>query len=125
MTGVQTCALPIYFVAKFIFSDNYNTNLERIEDYILESSESIDRVSEFLDEHDKILRFIEQNPTTASAHPTTGDQSWVFGEGRYRIFFKCADSTAGMVINLIHIIDNKELNQSVYPGNKIPTYDED
>ena len=56
-------------MAKFIFSNNYNNNLERIEDYILESSESIDGVSDFLDQHDKVLQFIEQNPTTASTHP--------------------------------------------------------
>jgi len=66
-------------VAKFVFSENYNKNLERIEDYLLESSESIDSVSDFLDKHAKVLQFIEQNPTTASAHPTTGDHSWVFG----------------------------------------------
>lgn len=112
-------------MAKFIFSDSYNKNLERIEDYILESAESIDSVSEFLDQHDKVLLFIEQNPTTAAAHPTTGDQSWVFGNGRYRIFFKCVGSGAGLIIYLVHIIDNKELNQNVYPGNKIPTYDEE
>lgn len=112
-------------MAKFIFSGNYNVNLERIEDFILKSTESIDSVSDFLDQHDKVLQFIEQNPTTASAHPTTGDQSWVFGDGRYRIFFKCAGIGSVLTIYLIHIIDNKELNKSVYPGNKIPTYDED
>ncbi len=112
-------------MAKFILSDNYNKNLERIEDYILETAESIDAVSEFLDQHDNVLQFIEQNPTTATAHPTTGDQSWVFSDGRYRIFFKCAGAGPDLVINLIHIIDNKELNQSIYPGNKFPTFDED
>lgn len=30
-----------------------------------------------------------------------------------------------LIIYLVHIIDNKELNKSVYPGNKIPTYDEE
>ena len=58
-------------MAKFVFSGNYNVNLERIEDFILKSTESIDSVSDFLDQHDKVLQFIEQNPTTASAHPTT------------------------------------------------------
>ena len=111
-------------MTKFIFSDSYNRNLERIEDYILESSESINAVSEFLDQHDKVLQFIEQNPTTAAAHPITGDQSWVFGDGRYRIFFKCSGVKSDLIIYLIHIIDNKELNKSIYPANKIPTYDE-
>ena len=109
-------------MAKFIFSNNYNKNLERIEDYILESSESINAVSEFLDQHDKVMQFIEQNPTTAAAHPTTGDQSWIFGDGRYRIFFKCSSRKLDLTIYLIHIIDNKELNKSIYPANKIPTY---
>lgn len=63
-------------MAQFLFSENYDNQLERIEDYILEAADSIDKVSEFLDQHDQVLRFIEQNPTTAAAHPTTGDQSW-------------------------------------------------
>lgn len=63
-------------MAQFIFSENYDNQLERIEGYILEAADSIDKVSEFLDQHDQVLRFIEQNPTTAVAHPTTGDQSW-------------------------------------------------
>lgn len=111
-------------MAKFVFSDSYNKNLERIENYILEAAESIDAVCEFLDQHDKVLQFIEQNPTTAAAHPTTGDQSWVFADGRYRVFFKCSGSGSDLVIYFIHIIDNKELNKNIYPGNKIPTYDE-
>jgi hypothetical protein len=82
-------------------------------------------VSDYLDQHDKILQFIEQNPTVATAHPVTGDQSWVFGDGRYRIFFKCKDIESNLIINLIHIIDNKELNKNIYPENKVPTFDED
>ena len=112
-------------MAQFIFSENYNIQLERIEDYILQVAESIDKVSEFLDQHDQVLRFIEQNPTTAAAHPTTGDQSWIFDKGRYRIFYKCIDSKNSLIIYLIHIIDNKELNKNIYPENKFPTYDED
>ncbi len=112
-------------MAQFVFSENYNIQLERIEDYILQVAESIDKVSEFLDQHDQVLRFIEQNPTTAAAHPTTGDQSWIFCEGRYRIFYKCIDSKNSLIIYLIHIIDNIELNKNIYPENKFPTYDED
>ena len=112
-------------MAQFIFSENYNNQLERIEDYILETTDSIDKVSEFLDQHDQVLRFIEQSPTTAAVHPTTGDQSWVFGEGRYRVFFRCVDLKNNLMIYLVHIIDNKELNNKVYPENKIPTYNED
>lgn len=112
-------------MTRFLFSDNYNKNLARIEDHILETSDSIDNVSEFLDQHDKALQFVEQNPLTATAHPTTGDQSWIFGDGRYRIFFKCIKIGADLTIYLVHIIDNKELNKRIYPGNTMPTYDED
>ncbi len=112
-------------MTKFIFTTNYNHNLERIEDYILTASDNINAVGEFLDEHDKAFQFIEQNPHTASPHPTTGDQSWLFGNGRYRLFFKCVQSAEFMTVYLIHIIDNKELNKNVYPKNSFPTYDED
>lgn len=46
-------------MAKFKFSDNNDKNLERIEDYILKAPNSVDAVSDFLDQHDKILQLIE------------------------------------------------------------------
>ena len=60
-------------------------------------------------------------PLQHQLHPITGDQSWVFGDGRYRIFFNCSGAGSDLVVYLVHIIDNKELNKSIYPGNKIPT----
>ncbi len=56
-------------MAQFIFSENYDNQLERIEGYILEAADSIDKVSEFLDQHDQVLRFIEQNPTPTAPTP--------------------------------------------------------
>ena len=109
---------------RFVFSHNYNHALERIEDYIFATTESLEPVESFLDEHDGVLRFIEQNPTTPPIHPVTGDQSWIFGDGRYRLFFKIAGASPNLVINMVHLIDNREVNESVYPANKIPTYDE-
>lgn len=112
-------------MAKFIFSKNYNKQLEHIENYIFESTENIGNVNEFLDQHDKVLLFIEQNPKTAAVHPTTGDQSWPFGNGRYRVFFKCVFNQSELAVYLTDLIDNKELNPNIYPGNSIPTYDEE
>ena len=66
-----------------------------------------------------------QNPKTAAIHPITGDQSWPVGNGRYRIFFICKFNQSQHDIYLTDIIDNKELNQNIYPNNSIPTYDED
>jgi hypothetical protein len=73
-------------MARFIFTENYNAALERIEDHILRSTESLEQVGRFLDEHDRTLTFIGQHPTTPAVHPVTGDQSWVFG-GRGGIGF--------------------------------------
>ena len=42
----------------------------------------------FLTAHDTTLEFLKQNPTTPAPHLQTGDQSWPFADGRYRIFFK-------------------------------------
>jgi hypothetical protein len=92
-------------VAKFYFTKNYSKELERIEDFILESTENIEQVEKFLDEHDQTLEFISQNPKTPAIHPTTGD-----------------DTTQ---VFLLHIIDNREANLKIYPGNNLPTYYEE
>ena len=77
-------------MARFFFSENYNATLERIEDHILATTDSLDFVNQFLDSHDAVLQFIANHPGTPAVHPVTGDQTWVFGDGRYRIFFKTA-----------------------------------
>jgi hypothetical protein len=73
---------------KIFFTDAYSASLEAIEDFIYESVQDLSVVAAFLDEHDRALQFIADNPGTPAVHPTTGDQSWPFGEGRYRLFFK-------------------------------------
>ncbi len=112
-------------MARFFFSDNYNAALERIEDYILATTDSLDFVSRFLESHDEVLRFITDNPGTPAVHPFTGDQTWVFGDGRYRVFFKTTHRDGELQIFLTHLIDNRQSNLGIYPDNKIPTYDED
>lgn len=97
----------------------------QIEDFILESTKSIEMVERFLDEHDRVLTFIEHNPTTPAVHPATGDQSWVFGDGRYRLFFKSVNSGADLLVYLTHVIDNRQANLTIYPNNSIPTYTEE
>ena len=112
-------------MVKFIFSKSYEINLCRIEDYIFSATESLESVEHFLAEHDQALQFVGENHKTPAIHPVTGDQSWVFGDGRYRLFFRCVSQEADILVHLTHIIDNKESNLDVYPNNKIPTYDED
>jgi hypothetical protein len=112
-------------MVRFFFSANYNSRLERIEDHILATTESLDFVTQFLDDHDKVLQFIENNPNTPAIHPVTEDQTWVFGDGRYRMFFRVARLNNELHIYLTHLIDNREANLAVYPDNKIPTYDEE
>jgi len=112
-------------VAKFFFTQNYENCLVRIEDYILFAAKSLDSVQSFLELHDKALAFIGKNPKTPPFHSMTGDQSWNFGDGRYRIFFRYVEGQKELIIYLIHLIDNKEINLDIYPNNKIPTYDEE
>ena len=111
-------------MARFVFTDNYNAALERIEDHILATTSSIEQVENFFNEHDYVLEFISQNPKTPAAHPVTGDQSWNFSDGRYRLFFKCVGESSELIVYLTHLIDNREVNIGVYPANKMPTYDE-
>jgi hypothetical protein len=67
------------------------------------------------------LEFLKGNPPTPALHPQTGDLSWPFGDGRYRLFFRFT----GNNIELLDLIDNRMSNLKIYPNNKLPTYNED
>ena len=108
--------------SKIILSDAYQRRLGEIEDFIwVSSGKNILAMEAFLTSHDNILEFLKQNPTTPSPHPQTGDQSWPFSDGRYRLFFKFN----GKDIELLDLIDNLMSNLKIYPNNVLPTYNED
>lgn len=109
--------------ARIVFTDGYDDALSRIEDFIFGTAEDMTMLERFWRIHDDALRFIAENPATPAAHPATGDQSWPFGDGRYRVFFKSV--TAQKTVYMTHIIDNRQANLEIYPGNSLPTYDED
>lgn len=107
---------------KIILSDAYQRRLGEVEDFIWESSaKSILAMESFLTSHDNALEFLKQNPTTPAHHPQTGDQSWPFDDGRYRLFF----NFNGKDIILLDLIDNRMANSKIYPNNLLPTYNED
>ena len=107
---------------RIILSNAYQKRLTEIEDFIWESSEkSVHAVEVFLVAHDRVLEFLKDNPTTPAPHPHKGDQSWPFGDGRYRLFFKFNDKD----IEVLDLIDNRMSNLKVYPNNILPTYHED
>lgn len=112
-------------MTKFYFSKNYEKSLSTIEDFIFESTQNIELIEKFLDEHDDTLNFIAQNPLTPAIHPSTGDQSWIFSDGRYRIFFKVINAQKETKVYLTHIIDNRQANLEIYPNNRLPTYYEE
>ena len=113
-------------MAKIFLTAAYEKRLCEIEDFIFESTGALEAVGRFLDEHDRILAFLANNPETPGAHPEASDRSWVFGDGRYRLFFQSViDPEYGFKVYLTHIIDNRQLNQGVYSGNTMPTFDED
>lgn len=107
---------------KVILTSTYEKRLGEIEDFIFESSDrNILVVEKFLDDHDRVLEFLKENPTTPGSHLQTGEQSWPFGEGRYRLFFKIAAEK----IYLLDLIDNRMSTLMIYPNNSITTYHED
>jgi plasmid stabilization system protein ParE len=109
---------------KFYLSENYQRALSEIEDFVFESSDNtVSAVENFIDAHDKALEFVAQNPNTPAVHPQTGDQSWIFGDGRYRIFFQVVSQGKETIIYFTHIIDNRRANLDFYPGNSLPTYE--
>jgi len=107
---------------RIILSDTYLKRLGEIEDFIWESSgRNVLAVETFLVAHDHTMEFLKDNPKTPSPHPQTGDQSWPFGDGRYRLFFKFNSKD----IELLDLIDNRMSNLEIYPNNVLPTYNED
>lgn len=107
---------------RIILTAAYEKRLSDIEDFIFESSEkNILFVEKFLDDHERVLEFLKVNPSTPAPHPQTGDQSWPFGDGRYRLFFKISED----FIYLLDVIDNRMSNYKIYPNNTLPTYNED
>ena len=112
-------------MAKLYFSGSYSKSLENIEDFIFEATNRVEEVEKFLDAHDRTLEFIAENPTTPAVHPNTGDQSWPFFDGRYRLFFVVNQTSNELLIYLVHIVDNRQANLELYPQNSLPTYEED
>ncbi len=107
---------------KILLTDAYQIRLGEIEDFVWESSgRSIQALEAFLEAHDQALAFLIENPTTPARHHQTGDQSWPFSDGRYRLFFKYDSRN----ILLLDLIDNRMSNLNIYPNNKLPTYNED
>lgn len=105
-------------------TDDYVASLLDIQAFIYEQTNSLEEVKKFHAEHDRVKDFIRQNPGTPAPHPTTGNQSWPFGNGRYRLFFKVVKAKES-VIYLLDVIDNRMLNEKVYPNNSMPTYEID
>lgn len=113
-------------MAKILLTAAYERRLSEIEDFVFETTSSVEAIVHFLDDHDRALAFLARNPETPALHPTTGDRSWVFGEGRYRLFFQAISAPFGEItLYLTHLIDNRQANLDVYPGNSMPTFDED
>ena len=107
---------------KILITLAYERRLSLVEDFILMSTEnSISTLEKFYDEHDRVLEFLRLNPMTAGPHSLTGDQSWPFGDGRYRLCYKFS----GDKIYLLDLIDNRMSNPEIYPENSIPTYEEE
>jgi plasmid stabilization system protein ParE len=110
---------------KIILTEAYERALEQIEDFIFTGSHDVELVERFLHDHDVALQFLLDNPGTPAVHPVTGDQSWMFGEGRYRVFFRVVLNGPSSAIYMVHIIDNRAANLAVNPGNSLPTYEID
>ena len=87
-------------MVKFVISKNYESNLSRIEDYIFSSTKILASVKSFLEAHDKALLFLSENSNAPAIHPETQEQSWNFGNGRYRLFFKRVEVQREIIIYL-------------------------
>jgi mRNA-degrading endonuclease RelE of RelBE toxin-antitoxin system len=109
-------------VVKLKATKTYLKSLTEIEDFIFDCTSNVDEIKKFHTEHERIKEFIKQNPNTPAPHPNTGDQSWPFSNGNYRLFFKVVKSDEEVILYLLDVIDNRILNKSYYPNNSIPSY---
>ena len=108
---------------RIMLTDAYENALGRVEDFIFATTGDEKILEIFWRNHDNALRFIAENPQTPATHPATGDQSWPFGEGHYRVFFK--HIITQKLVYMTHVIDNRQANLEIYPGNSMPTYGEE
>lgn len=111
-------------MAQLKVTKKYLKTLSEIEDFIFEQTSDIQELKKFHEEHDRVKEFIKQNPHTPAPHPNTGDQSWPFSNGRYRLFFKLVEREE-KYIYLLDVIDNRMINKAIYPNNSMPTYELD
>ena len=110
-------------MVKLKATKTYLKALTEIEDFIFDCTSSVEEIKKFHNEHERVKEFIKQNPSTPAPHPNTGDQSWPFANGNYRLFFKAVKSGDSLTIYLLDVIDNRMLNKSYYPNNSMPVYD--
>lgn len=110
---------------QIFITESYQKQLNKIKDFILKQSDNLSAVDGFVTEHDAILEFILTNPKTPAQHPATGDQSWPFSNGRYRLFFRIKISKDNLKLYLLDLIDNRQANLKVYPNNSLPTFFEE
>lgn len=73
-------------MAQIKVTKKYLETLSGIEDFIFEQTSSIKELEKFHEDHDRVKEFIKQNPQTPAPHPSTGDQSWPFSNGRTGFF---------------------------------------
>lgn len=104
----------------------FDEDLERIEDHIYKSTESVPQVGKFLDAMDEAVAWIESNFDTPKAE-SSGDRSWPFfrdskGKFRYRIAY-ILDKNKDIILK--RVIDNREANLDLFPVHKLDTYDSD
>jgi hypothetical protein len=103
---------------------SYAEDLAVIFDFLDQQDPEGTALQAFSVEHGRVLTFIRDNPETPAVHPVTGDQSWPFGDGRYRLFFKRAKVTPDVTrLYMVHVIDNRRANVAVYPNNRMPGYE--
>ena len=106
-------------LTKIKATPSFEIALNLIENFIFNTRKELSDLDKFLDQLSTVIEFIRNNPTTPNAEEKTGDRTWPFGEGKFRIFYLVSNTTDGIEVLLTDIDANKAANLDRFPDHKI------
>ena len=100
-------------------SAQFEKSLSQIEDFIFSQRQRVEDVERFLDQIEHVTEFVRNNPKTPALDPKTGDRSWPFGEGDYRLYFANQETNDEVIVLLSDVDASKAANLDRYPEHEI------
>ena len=94
-----------------------------IIDEIFNQREEISDLEKFLNQFSSVIEFIRLNPFTPSTDHKTGDRTWPFNDGKYRLFYSVIERKEHIEVLLTDIDANQAANLDRFPEHQISDED--